>query len=173
MALSRKKGLRADPEKVRAFINRGRQSSLGREGMRSSAERRDLSEAVADTLATRPRKALRRTGGRKRRSLPPAVRRPAQERQRGLCITLGCRRKPWQRHHILPVTRFPELELEPDNLVAICPECHADHESANKPLLRSWLPACALALAARVGGRAEAEIDRHYPLERAEPGGSR
>jgi 5-methylcytosine-specific restriction endonuclease McrA len=39
-------------------------------------------------------------------------------------------------HHVLYTQRFPELADDPDNVVALCRQCHADHHAASHRLPR-------------------------------------
>ena len=38
------------------------------------------------------------------------------------CEFCGSRKR--DAHHILPAWKYPEVELEPDNLMALCKQCH-------------------------------------------------
>lgn len=66
-------------------------------------------------------------------------------RQQGKCVC-GCGRRiapfPIGYHHILPRQRWPELTNEPDDIVGVAADCHANHETGTTRLPRS---ACALA----------------------------
>lgn len=45
-----------------------------------------------------------------------------------------------QVHHIKPVSRFRSLELVEENLVVLCPDCHATvHKIMRTPLLRQLI----------------------------------
>jgi hypothetical protein len=39
--------------------------------------------------------------------------------------------------HILPKSRFPELRLDPDNILIECIECHSDYETKGTDVIRS------------------------------------
>lgn len=39
-------------------------------------------------------------------------------------------------HHVFPKQRWPELINEPDNLIGVAADCHANHEVASKRLPR-------------------------------------
>lgn len=43
-------------------------------------------------------------------------------RQNPKCV--WCRKKATTVHHVNPVARFPEQELNPDNLASMCKRCH-------------------------------------------------
>lgn len=61
-------------------------------------------------------------------------------RQHGYCIC-GCHRRiaqyPIGFHHLLPKQIWPELAVEPDNVVGVAAVCHANHETAARRLPRS------------------------------------
>lgn len=66
-------------------------------------------------------------------------------------------------HHVLPVQRWPELELEEDNFMPLCPPCHDLHERAVVRVPRAALPESSVKLARRVGEPAPYYIERTYP----------
>lgn len=50
------------------------------------------------------------------------------KRQRGICPQCG---QPFdyehmEAHHLLPVSRFPELAIKRKNIVMLCPRCHKE-----------------------------------------------
>jgi hypothetical protein len=96
--------------------------------------------------------------------VPAEARHGALERTAGRCIT--CPDRAVQVHHVLPKSKWPHLAKLADNLVGVCVECHARHESAFRRIPRSALPAVTLALAEREG--LTWYIDRTYPWEAAE-----
>ncbi len=86
----------------------------------------------------------------------------------------GCGRACTALHHVLPVQRWPELELIEANMVGMANmPCHLAHENAQPRLPYERLPQCALDLARETGPDAVAYIERTYPREGAEPGGTR
>ena len=52
----------------------------------------------------------------------PGVRR-AFKKAHPVCAACGSKRGI-QVHHVKPFALHPELELEPDNLISLCPRCH-------------------------------------------------
>ena len=56
------------------------------------------------------------------------------EREKGLCQRCGkfVFGKQAHNHHIIPVAVDPTLELEPDNIRLLCPECHIIEEHEDK-----------------------------------------
>lgn len=68
-----------------------------------------------------------------------------------------------QVHHVLPKRMFPDLVDDARNLVWMCAGCHDEHERAHRRLPLAKLPTCAFELAAEVGDRALAYIQRTYP----------
>lgn len=144
-------------------------------------EQRSRATARERARQAPPRAPLRRSAPKKRATLPRAARRVVERRSAGRCVVCGRSRREaaragdgMHRHHVLPVRQFPELELEPDNLVLTCDPCHDRHERALPRIRREQLPACSLALAERVGSAAAAYVERTYPAvagpSRAEPG---
>ena len=143
----RKKGLNADPEKVKAFVDRGRQA-LGRS---SGALRRS--------------EGLKRGKPRENPSRPPTgaegvLRDAVWELDGGRCC--GCRtrvprhadRRVWQAHHGIPKQRLKAYAREyarkerlargtattvaaaligsPDSCMLLCTECHELHEGGSR-----------------------------------------
>ena len=144
--MKRRKGLEPDPEKVRDWQRRSRDRALERQ------------------QKARPRRALRQGKRKSKARIPPKVRRRVLARNRGRCCRPGCGKRSGHVHHVLDEQHFPELALVEDNMVGTCPGCNWDHHF--KPggrLPRSAIPSRALRLAAEVGPRAEAHIERYYP----------
>lgn len=143
--MKRGKPLRADPDKVREWLDKSRQSTR-------------LSRSQAKP---KPRKAKPR--------IPKGARQKALERTKGRCAAPRCRQKAKQVHHLLPQREWPSLAKEPANLVGVCHNCHADHENALKRFPRSCIPAALWSLAAEAppgkltGTAALAFLDRTYP----------
>jgi hypothetical protein len=96
--------------------------------------------------------------------MPPGVAAEVARRSKGRCIVCGRKPRRKTRHHVLPVSRWPELETVAANMVLICWEpCHVNHEAAHRRIRWSELPACAITLAQTLGGRAVMELERNYP----------
>lgn len=49
-----------------------------------------------------------------------------------------CGRKSETAHHVLPFHEHPELELDPNNLIAVCNECHLTFGHLGD--FRAWNP---------------------------------
>ncbi len=50
---------------------------------------------------------------------------------------MACGALATDNHHVLYTQRWPELGDEPDNLIALCRSCHANHHSGMRRLSRS------------------------------------
>lgn len=106
-----------------------------------------------------------KSGKRKKRrpQLAEALRAIA-ERSQGRCIRCGRRCDARRdRHHVLPVSRFPEHETEPMNQVLACLQCHMDHESWANRLRYDELPGEVVVWVRTLGGREALELERSYP----------
>lgn len=153
--------LNADPEKVRAFLNRSRKGLRpGKRKRRKPIPREVRARVYARTwgycavCAHEAGLSIGRLGGA-RKAEEAGVRRIAHP------------------HHVLPVQQFPELELVGENMMGVCAEHHhAHHNSPNGRIPYEALPNVAKALA-RGNGPREAFLDRTYPRERPTPGGTR
>lgn len=122
---------------------------------------------------------------KRRKALPGHVKRIAFERSQGLCVMCLHKanavqtpvRTTWpvgatvrearDPHHVLPVRNFPAFEKAPDNIIALCRECHDAHEfSPNGRMPWKAIPDAAqifcLGVAAH-DGQAEAYLRRTYP----------
>jgi 5-methylcytosine-specific restriction endonuclease McrA len=103
-----------------------------------------------------------KTAQKKRNPRPERYERSlAMRRSNELCIV--CDKPARDLHHVLPVRHFPELVNEVENLVAMCRPCHMNHESAFRRIYANELPACTVALVARLGGPYEVFFVRTYP----------
>lgn len=49
----------------------------------------------------------------------------------------GCGELATQWHHIFSQSKFPDLADHPDNLIAVCSDCHERHTNASKRLPRA------------------------------------
>jgi HNH endonuclease len=72
-----------------------------------------------------------------RSNLWPVVRLRKLNKERWLCQTCPeTAIRSRQIHHIKPFARFPHLELTEENLVSLCPDCHATlHKVVNNVAL--------------------------------------
>lgn len=76
------------------------------------------------------RSRLKPAPPKRRAQIPEATMRAVYDRTNGRCAC-GCGRAAMGcPHHVFPVQRWPELELEPANLIAVSPVCHGRHEAA-------------------------------------------
>ncbi len=139
--LKRTVGLRANLDKVREFQRRARENAKAPD-----------------------RAPLKRSPPKRREKQPDAVLREIEKRSRGRCIVCGARCDVRRdRHHVLPVSRYPKLECVADNQVLACVQCHMSHEAASRRIRYDELPECAIRLAHMTSGAAVLELDRHYP----------
>lgn len=182
--------LRSDPEKTRAFVERGRerarerdreQQALGREGMASMRIRAPLLPPVPGLRPPAPPK-------RKAKDIkvPPGARNKALDRSKGICVVCafnarvdvvrlpreirmqllrdGVIQRATQVHHVLPRNKWPGLIKLADNLIGVCVDCHMAHEYIGvkrRRIPRAALPACAIALADGMPKR-ERYLERTY-----------
>ena len=138
--------LKADPEKVRQFINRNR-GSLSR---------------GAGTLERKP---LKRTAKKRRASVPKALRARVYARSDGLCVC-GCGRRCSHLHHVLRVEKsdWAHLELVEQVMVGLHWQCHQRHEfEPNGRLPFERLPKIVVDYVRGLGEKAEAELVRYHP----------
>lgn len=149
--LRRRKPLLPDPNRVKEWNRRSRDPAALEGTSRSASQ------------------PLRRSAGRKRPRIPDAVRLAVRARSKGRCVVCVWRGyaragKARHIHHVWPVQRFPELALEPDNMVGACEQCHFNHEYApDKRMPREALPACVHALYERLPEPARLYFERTYP----------
>jgi 5-methylcytosine-specific restriction endonuclease McrA len=120
--------------------------------------------------STLKRTPLKAGKPKQRRKVPRAAALEVAARSRGRCVVCGGRRN-LTRHHVLPVQRWPELELVAANMVLVCWDpCHANHEAAHRRILMAELPECAITLAHATSGAAVVFLERTYP--KTAPGGT-
>lgn len=120
-----------------------------------------------------------------RRKIPIAVRNAVKARSHGRCVVCLHRlaaagvlnreraSRVAQLHHVWPVRLFPELEVEPWNLVGLCVGCHDEHERAHRRVPRDALPSETIALSQWPGAPADPAVygvrlsylERTYPLK--------
>jgi hypothetical protein len=86
----------------------------------------------------------------------------AYERSEGDCV--NCLDPATSYHHIFYQTRWPELVDDPDNVIALCDWCHANHHAASHRLPRS---VCGLAEALATTEAMEDWLDRIYGVREA------
>lgn len=56
-----------------------------------------------------------------------------KERDSMICQCCGRKfERHLEIHHIMPVSRFPELVCEPENLISLCQQCHARYHALYK-----------------------------------------
>jgi hypothetical protein len=135
----------------------------GRGGSLSRKTPLRIAPAVAREFAARARR-----NSRPPEPLPPLVRAEAMRRCGGRCVMCGVAEvDAWPRrldpHHVWPKRLFPELAVEPRNIVMMDRQCHMTHEfSPLTRLPRAKLPMDTLALATAHPDR-EAFLERTYP----------
>jgi len=107
------------------------------------------------------RKPMKRSRRKHRKRIPKDMRERVLEITGGFCFLCGVRRAV-HLHHFLPVQRWPELELDEDNLRGMCFDCHMGHENASKRIPYEALPRDTLEM---VYGHPAAEdyLKRIYP----------
>lgn len=111
--------------------------------------------------------------------IPDDVRRAARARSKGRCIVCRYDGKPKSGraehlHHGLPkgVHGWPHHAKRAENLMGVCAKCHDLHERAIRRIPREALPPCFVEFCKRLGGRAEAYLERTYPAVADEAGGA-
>jgi 5-methylcytosine-specific restriction endonuclease McrA len=109
----------------------------------------------------RSRKPLRQTPRKQRASLTPAQVREVARQSGGRCIRCGSKRR-LQRHHALPVSKWPEHEREPRNMVLACEGCHDEHERAHRRFRHDELPEAVRTWIRSLGGREALYMERTY-----------
>lgn len=168
-------GLRPDPEKVRAWLRRSRERQVerGRERdrlraapLRSATPPSDFRDDDGNLIATPTVVdtpiAMARGGFRRPPKIPTGVRNAALARSEGLCVVCvhdmrrrgqllagACRAT--QLHHVFPKAKWPDLAKLVENLIGVCPGCHADHENAHRRIPLAALPESTIALAEAYG----------------------
>lgn len=153
----RRKGLDADPEKVREFVQRGRQSSR-------------LSRATGPKRGKTPRKGSRASTGRTLGPLDPdRWRRAIWELCEGCCAGCGVY-VPWRVtrpinfHHPIPKAKLPpERRFDPRNGVVVCADCHANQEVASHRIPGENLPESVFNFARELGSWAVSVLDALHP----------
>jgi hypothetical protein len=132
-------------------------------------ERRLRDDPLARSTFAAPRKPLARGKPKPRLVIPDDVKRQVRARSKGRCIVCLFDGKPKagraeHLHHGLPkgVHGWPHHAKKAENLMGICAKCHDLHERAIRRIPRAALPACFVEFCKRLGGRAEAYIDRTY-----------
>jgi hypothetical protein len=174
--------LRADPEKVRAWVQRSRDAAIerarGREGQKSTALRRQATPeeyAAVNGHSGKPEKKRRVEAS------------PAFKRNQGpcaMCPPLLATRRRRQAHHVLSQElirayvrglRLPEAQerrllrkllSDTRNRIWLCAGplgCHQQFEGAMLVIPRSKVPWSAFVFAAELGDRYVARLERDYP----------
>jgi hypothetical protein len=89
---------------------------------------------------TLKRAPLKRRPRRRKPKLSDATKAIAYHRSGGVCACRCGRRverdNPAIYHHVFPKQRWPELIDNPDNVVCVAVDCHANHEVASRRLPR-------------------------------------
>ena len=163
----RKKELRADPEKTRAFVQRSRENStLGR----SDGLSRGKTPARASKPVDRPKRPEPEEG-----PLTPARwRYEVWALDQGVCR--GCGAGPfrldddawvWNAHHCIPKTVLRARGehgrvWDPGNGIVLCRRCHEAHHGI-RPVRAHRLPERARTFAVSIGTWAEDVLDRQHP----------
>lgn len=171
----RRKPLRADPAKVREFVERGRQplkrTALSRGGTPLRPGER---KGGAKGRPVAPRAAERPTAPAGPLS-PSEWRNAVWALDHGRCVMCGKQvrrdadRWSWQCHHPLEKHKLPaERRYDPRNGVVTCRRCHERHTCRIVVIPASRLPARVFAFAAELGERWLAVLERAHPQE---PGG--
>jgi hypothetical protein len=165
--------LRPNPDKVRDWLARSRaKSSLNRSGRPARTKRKRRRPVPSETRAL----VLARSWGWCVACLArEGIYADALGNYRAVALmrsrTGGLPRPATQLHHVLPVTRWPDHELDADNMVGVCVECHDRHEHGTTRIPLEALGHEALGLIERLGGAAEVEAFRHHlPMSAQEPG---
>lgn len=133
---------------------------------------------------------MKRGVQRRRATITPEVRNAVKKRSGGFCVVClyrvgypggtvnlgdfltvrglgraGRIRRIAHLHHVLPVQSFARWELNPENLVGICAECHDEHERAHRRIPYTALPVIVRLFAQNAGGQESMYIHRTYPKE--------
>jgi hypothetical protein len=170
--------LRPDPEQVRAWQQRSRETAIerayGREGMQSISARQANPEEYARANGisgssigwhgNRPKGRRRRTP--RDRFVPRDWTRRVFELHGAVCVVTGQRAQ--QAHHGLPVQLLireglAEFAGDPRGGVPVTKRVHERHETAHERILLSCLPASVFELAAELGLDWYLEDERVYP----------
>jgi 5-methylcytosine-specific restriction endonuclease McrA len=115
------------------------------------------------------RAPLKRSKGLKRTASKPKVRVPRDytinllQRQAGLCPVCDRYLTTLQVHHILPQSKWPEHAENLENMVALHPHCHANHEAASRRIRQSELREETLTWVRSLGGLEALYLERIYP----------
>lgn len=117
--------------------------------------------AEAPRTDFRPRSTLTPGKRKTRAKMPPGVALEVKRQSRGRCVRCGTRRA-LQRHHVLPVARWPQYETEALNMVLACAGCHDEHERAHRRLRLDELPPAVVAFARTRGGIEALYLDKVY-----------
>jgi hypothetical protein len=135
------------------------QPTAGEDVKRSPLTRR-TPLAGGSTLKRTPLKAGK---PKRRRKQPAEVLAAIAKRSGGRCIVCRAKCDPRRdRHHVLPVQTWPELELVAANQILVCLDDHMAHEGASRRIRMAELPACAITLAHATSGAAVVYLERTY-----------
>jgi 5-methylcytosine-specific restriction endonuclease McrA len=153
----KRSALKPNPEKVREWQQRSR-TPLKRETRLAPGKRKQRAK-VPQTIRDKVR---RRSSGACVVCLFDARQRGDTRRVAQMLFT-GHVARIEDLHHALPVRDYPQLELEPDNLVGVCRAHHDLHERAHRRIPWAALPECAITLAYSTSGAAAVFLERTYP----------
>jgi 5-methylcytosine-specific restriction endonuclease McrA len=109
------------------------------------------------------RSELKRTAPKAKARIPQAVRLEIRRRQGGRCLVCGTKRYDAHAHHVLPQQNWPQHAYEANNLVAVCPGCHDNHERAHRRIRYDELPEAVRTWVHTLGGRETLYLERTYP----------
>lgn len=157
------KGLEADPEKLRAFMQRGRATGLTRSDALGRATRRLKGPKPSD----RPRMSQPDLAAAWRWRVMVLL------LDRGLCVNCGAGpffadqdRWIWQAHHPVHKQILPEARRwDERNGVVLCRRCHERHESWTERIPLSKLPARCMEFAVELGASTVSVLERAHPTD--------
>lgn len=152
----KRSAIKVDPEKVRAFVQRGRERAAekARERPRKPLVRRRREKPVEGPLSASEwwEQVYRLAGGR-------------------CAVTRAIANSKWdrrfERHHVIPKSLLRRRGLhrkvyDPRNGMLVHRDVHADHTSRAHPIPRRCVSAEAWAFASECGPWAEAYLERMY-----------
>jgi 5-methylcytosine-specific restriction endonuclease McrA len=119
-----------------------------------------LKSATGWSATDAPRKPLKRS---KPKSRPKIARDGIRLRQGWRCLVCKALSVRLEVHHVLPLRLWPEHGTDEANLVALCPQCHARHESAFRRIRYEELPEQVRTWVRTFGGRENLYLERTYP----------
>jgi hypothetical protein len=179
LSVDPEKGLRADPEKTRAWQQRAREAARDEQRRREQVARAQLRSGVPARTDLVPRTQLGRVG---RKRVEFRARRPAREQA---CAWPGCDRSAASWHHwltqdaIRAYVRSLRIRDEPEedrllrrllrderNLSPFCARHHGPHGTTAHEYTWPQVPASACEFARELGREWFAKLRRAYPDSR-------